>query len=227
MDVRILLIPKRENPPTITANKACSTGKPVAVTLITEFQVFRTRPSKKRRLESQWKPSEERFNSSRITRTGTRKTEEFNPFSEKSKELITSMGNTENFELCETSSERQHPDCALYWESGHCLLYLQQVPAAYRKESTVEQGKIRRPVNSRLRYQKRTLPSVRTTYHKAHDMLRAARKHKRGGYKSMSLSDIGWTEEQIIPYDAIALEDHSYVATWQERRRNGKSRKFL
>ena len=37
-----------------------------------------------------------------------------------------------------------------------------------------------------------------------------------------SLSDIGWTEEQIIQYDAIALEDHPYVATRQERSRNGK-----
>ena len=66
---------------------------------------------------------------------------------------------------------------------------------------------------------------------KAHDMLRKARKHKSGGYKSTldrwhdddkyrnSLSDIGWTEEQIIQHDAIALEDHSYVATWQERSR--------
>ena len=63
---------------------------------------------------------------------------------------------------------------------------------------------------------------------KAHDMLRKARKHKSGGYKSFldrwhdddkyrkSLSDIGWTGEQIIQYDAIAVEDHSYVATWQE-----------
>ena len=38
-----------------------------------------------------------------------------------------------------------------------------------------------------------------------------------------SLSDIGWTGEQIIQYDAIALEGHSYVATWQERGRNEKS----
>ena len=30
MDVRILLMPKRENPPTIKANKAWSTGKPIA-----------------------------------------------------------------------------------------------------------------------------------------------------------------------------------------------------
>ena len=70
-----------------------------------------------------------------------------------------------------------------------------------------------------------------------HDMLRKARKHKSGGYKIIldrlhddkyrkSLSDIGWSEEQIIQYDAIALEDHSYVATWQERSRNGKSWKI-
>ena len=46
------------------------------------------------------------------------KTEEFNPFSEKSKELTTSMGNTEYFELCEISSKIQCPGCALYWEAG-------------------------------------------------------------------------------------------------------------
>ena len=64
-------------------------------------------------------------------------------------------------------------------------------------------------------------PSVRLCmYNKAHDMLRKARKHKSGGCKTImerwhdddkyrkSLSDIGWTEEHIIQYDAIALEDH-------------------
>ena len=39
-------------------------------------------------------------------------TEEFNPFSEKSKELITSMGNTDYFELCEIFSNIQCPDCS-------------------------------------------------------------------------------------------------------------------
>ena len=70
-------------------------------------------------------------------------------------------------------------------------------------------------------------------------MLKKARKHKSGGYKNIldrwhdddkyrkSLSDIGWTEEQIIQFDAIALEDHSYVATWQERCRNEKSWKKI
>ena len=38
------------------------------------------------------------------------KTDEFNQFSDKSMELITSMGNTEYFELCETSSKIQFSD---------------------------------------------------------------------------------------------------------------------
>ena len=44
------------------------------------------------------------------------KAEEINPFSEESKDLITDMGNTEIFELYETSSKRQCLDCALYWK---------------------------------------------------------------------------------------------------------------
>ena len=42
------------------------------------------------------------------------------------------------------------------------------------------------------------------------------RWHKDYKYRS-SLSLIGWTEEQIIEHDRIALEDHSYVATKPER----------
>ena len=44
------------------------------------------------------------------------KLEEFNPFSEKSKEFISSMDNTEYFELCETSCKIQCLDCALNWK---------------------------------------------------------------------------------------------------------------
>ena len=54
------------------------------------------------------------------------------------------------------------------------------------------------------------------------EMLQKARQPKHGGYKTMlerwhkddkyrmSLSDIGWTEEQIFQYDELALEDHSF-----------------
>ena len=38
-----------------------------------------------------------------------------------------------------------------------------------------------------------------------------------------SLSKVGWTEEQIIQYDELALEDHSDIATRGERYRNEKS----
>ena len=44
--------------------------------------------------------------------------EEFNQFSEKSKELISSMGGTEYFELCESSSYIQRPDCSWNWDVG-------------------------------------------------------------------------------------------------------------
>ena len=48
------------------------------------------------------------------------------------------------------------------------------------------------------------------------------RWHKDVKYRK-SLSEIGWTEEQIIQYDELALEDHSYIATIEERTRNEKS----
>ena len=48
------------------------------------------------------------------------------------------------------------------------------------------------------------------------------RWHKDDKYPK-SLSDIGWTEEQIIQYDELALEDHSYIATTEERTRNEKN----
>ena len=58
-------------------------------------------------------------------------------------------------------------------------------------------------------------------YYKAKDMLHEVRQPKHGGYKNhlgkmaqgrtyrKSLSEIGWTEKQIIQCDELALEDHS------------------
>ena len=265
MDVRILSIPKQENPPTHKANKASSTGKLVAhfsrthvasipekvsdgstgklVAVMLVRHTSLNRPE--RRLESQW------------NRQKTDSTDRGSP-----EQGLVNTGFRQDWRVQSVQRKvegvdhqhRQHgilralrdvfydtmPWLRFMLWSGHYLLHMRQVHAAYREESTVEQGKIRRPVNSRLRYQKKKKhgarhgPSVRqTVYHKAHDMLRKARKHKSGGYKTTlkrwhddgrkSLSDIGWTEEQIIQYGAIALEDHSYVATWQEISRNEKS----
>ena len=62
-------------------------------------------------------------------------------------------------------------------------------------------------------------------------MLWKARKPKNASCKTIlerwngneqyrkSLSDIGWNEEQIKQYDALALEDHSCVSTPEERSR--------
>ena len=66
-------------------------------------------------------------------------------------------------------------------------------------------------------------------------MLQKARQPKHGGSKTIlerwhkddkyrtSLSKLGWTEEQTIQYDELALEDHSKIATKEERDRNEKS----
>ena len=63
----------------------------------------------------------------------------------------------------------------------------------------------------------RHVPSVRQYMcYKAHEMLKKAHKHKKWNIMErwhdddkylMSLSDIVWTEEQIIQYVEIALED--------------------
>ena len=77
-----------------------------------------------------------------------------------------------------------------------------------------------------------------TMYFKAQDMLRKARSNKNGNCETVlerrdtfvqyrkSLSDIGWAEDQIKQYDALALEDHSYVASPEERCRYKNSWKI-
>ena len=69
------------------------------------------------------------------------------------------------------------------------------------------------------------LPNRQRMYNKAKDMLQKARQPKHSGYKIIlerwhkddnnrkCLSDLEWTEEQIIQHDELALEDHSYIAT--------------
>ena len=42
----------------------------------------------------------------------------FNPFSEKSKDMISSMENTEYFEMCEITSKEQCHNCLKYWTTG-------------------------------------------------------------------------------------------------------------
>ena len=81
--------------------------------LMTEFTAFFTQQFRKKtpieivkRLIQQF---EDHPNRDSLTED-LNKTEELNPFSEKSKDLITSMCNTEYFELCKISFEIQCPD---------------------------------------------------------------------------------------------------------------------
>ena len=89
------------------------------------------------------------------------KTEKINPFSEESKGLITDMCNTEIFELCETSSKKRCPDCALYWEVG-IVLHVWKMPAAYRKGIDRWTKNIRCAVNSWLCHQRESFPWCQT-----------------------------------------------------------------
>ena len=71
-------------------------------------------------------------------------------------------------------------------------------------------------------------------YYKAQEMLHKAGQKKHGGHSSIlarwhneysyrdSLTRIGWTEQDIMLFDRVVLENHSYVATRAERIRNSE-----
>ena len=156
VDNRINLIKMQENPQTTKEHREV-TGKPAAATSTLEYKAYlivqsnnRTRITEKR--SKSW------FSSSRTTRTSSfscrtwKRPKRWIRLGEKSKKLITDMGNTEIFELCETSSKKRCPDCALYWETdivywscGRCLIPSQK----YQK---VGQEELWRLINSRLRH---------------------------------------------------------------------------
>ena len=72
-------------------------------------------------------------------------------------------------------------------------------------------------------------------YHEAHDMLKKARKKQCSAFLDRrynddlyrgSLSKLGCNEETVMEYVKIALEENSYTATSEERRRNENSWKL-
>ena len=102
MDVRILLITKREHPPTIKAKASVQgtcrgnadyriPGKPHSAVQ----QVDTNRKETVKRLIQQFENHPNRD----LLLRDLNKTEEINPSSEESKDLVTNMGNTEIFEL--------------------------------------------------------------------------------------------------------------------------------
>ena len=115
---------------------------------------------------------------------------------------------------------------------------MRKMHAANGNESTIQQRQTRLIVDpeyvikkNQSRGPRHGLSVRQIMYHKARDMLRKAKLPKNGlcetilerwyadAYYQKSLSDEGWTEEKIRQYDTLALEDHSYEATHEERRR--------
>ena len=166
---------------------------------------------------------------------------EINEPSKKSQELIADMNKTEIFKLCETSSKQQCFDGNLYCWSRHCLLYVscgrclkisQSDKVVNRSNNDVVSipGYVIKNNNKRGA---RHGPSERQRlYYKAQEMLHKAGQMEHGGHSSIlarwhndceyrnSLSLIGWTEQDLMFCDRIALETHSYVATraWENSK---------
>ena len=124
----------------------------------------------------------------------------------------------------------------------HCLLHFWKMFKIVAKNSGGRQEQLRRRIISWLCCQKKNSrgakrgPSERQRMHcEAEEMLQKARQpsmedihpYLRDGINDdeyrKSLSLIGWTEQQIIENDKIALEDQSHVATRAERIRNSKN----
>ena len=138
------------------------------------------------------------------------KTEEVDPLGEESKDLIGQYG---DLRAPRDFFEETMLGLRFVLGSWHRVLHMRQMPAAYRKESTDEQRKIRRVVNPWLCHQKKNPswcrhgPSMRRPCTSKHKICRGKPAATRvvivgrfwnDGTKSeqyrKSLSDNGWTE---------------------------------
>ena len=112
------------------------------------------------------------------------KTAEFSQFSEKSKELISSMGNMEYFELCEISSKMQCPDSLQKWEKAWYIARAANACCSLRKEidswSKIDTTSCQSPFTSleRIRPMEPDMDQRcgRKSTHEAHDMFKKAQK---------------------------------------------------
>ena len=168
------------------------------------------------------------------------KTEEFNQFSQKSKELISSKDNTEYFELCEISSKIQCPDGSLYWDVG--IVYCTCGKCVQPSERNRQLNKNRYDVLSICGYVIKKNPS-----HGATDQLcgrKSTTKHTtcprkprrnspvlfwKGGTQTISSEVLCLKLGRMKNHDGlrqIASQDHSYIATREERSLNENSWKL-
>ena len=136
-----------------------NTGKLVAVTLITDFQVYITQSKRNRqKTDSTVRESPEpgHVNWGVVQDWGTQTIQ-------RKVVGVDHQGQHGILRaLRDLTKKKTMPWLCLKLRSGHCKLHMRQMHAAYRKETTVEQGKIRRLVNPRPRYQKETYPRCQT-----------------------------------------------------------------
>ena len=194
------MIKKQENPPTTKALREVVEQPKAAATSTTEYKAYliqqlilqsnnRTRIAEKR--SNSWfsenHPNKESF------LQDMKHTEKINAFRERSKKLITDMGNTEIFELCETSSKTQCPDCSSpYWNIGivYCSCGRSLIPSQRTKQVdkkncdafSIPSYVIKKGIKHGAKHG----GSERQRKHrKAKQMLQKARQPKHGGYPSI------------------------------------------
>ena len=136
---------------------------------------------------------------------------------------------------------RECPDCAFYWEVGveNCTCGKCIQPAEQNRQMNKDRfdglsipGYLMKKDQSRGARHGQSMRQI--MYYQARDMVRKAKTKNNGQCKTIherwykderyrtNLSELGWTEEQIRQYDALAVEDYTYVST-PERGRYWKS----
>ena len=153
-----------------------------------------------------------------------KQTREINEFSKKSQALIADVTNTEFFELFETSSKQQCPDCNLYWEVGIVCCICGRCFRRSQSDKEVDKSNndfVSIPgyvIKKNNKCGARHGPSERQRMHyKAKEMLHKAGQKKHAEHSFIlarwnndwkyrdSVSRIGWTEQDFMPFDRIAL----------------------
>ena len=106
--------------------------------------------------------------------------------------------------MCETSSKIQCPDCALYWEAGikNCTCGKCMQPSERNRQLNKERYDVLSIPGYVIKKKNPTHgdihgPSMRQCmYYRAHEMLKKARKHKGGAYKTF------WTDVTMMTHTA-------------------------
>ena len=163
----------------------------------------------------------------------------FSPISEQSKALVYSMGNMEYFEICEITPKVQCRNCVTYWTKG--IVYCTCGTCLRPSDKIRKLNKDRFDVLSIPTYVIKKGQSHGARHgntERAKNPITqpmSSKRAKKKGYKSIldrflnspryreSQINIGWNEEHCARYDAIAAEDHSYIATASERFRRENS----